>query len=238
MPHYREQLLSTWSNNQLYEVGRPPPKIDPEILENVQAYDVGQWAPNPRKVRRNQAENARTADLHGNTFAAPKFLSEKAREAEKEQFGERRISDIAEAMANAAISNTTQADIPIMYRNVEIKYSKFGVDDFDFEYEQVRLFQHTGTILTYNLYRYYNKTEYSGLETHIANSYTNPLLQLLKFTPVIRNLALKHTATNCNYELCLLCELGFLFDMLDKAEGQNCQATNFLKTFSNIPEST
>jgi PAB-dependent poly(A)-specific ribonuclease subunit 2 len=84
--------------------------------------------------------------------------------------------------------------------------------------------------------RYYNKTEFSGLETHIANSYTNPLLQLLKFTPLVRNLALHHTATTCRYDMCLLCEMGFLFDTLEKAEGQNCQATNLLKTFSSIPE--
>ena len=86
------------------------------------------------------------------------------------------------------------------------------------------------------LVRYYNKTQFSGLETHIANSYTNPLLQLLKLTPLIRNLALNHAATSCLNELCLLCEMGYLFDMLDKAEGQSCQATNFLKTFSSIPE--
>jgi len=84
--------------------------------------------------------------------------------------------------------------------------------------------------------RYYNKTRYSGLETHISNSYSNPLLQLLKFTPLIRNLALQHAATTCLSEACLLCEMGFLFDMLDKADGHNCQATNFLKTFSNLPQ--
>ncbi len=82
--------------------------------------------------------------------------------------------------------------------------------------------------------RYYNKTRFSGLETHIANSYANSLLQVMKFTPLIRNLALHHTATKCLYETCLLCEMGFLFDMLEKANGQNCQATNFLKTFSNL----
>lgn len=82
--------------------------------------------------------------------------------------------------------------------------------------------------------RYYNKTRFSGLETHIANSYANPLLQILRFTPSIRNLALHHAASSCLRETCLLCELGFLIDMLEKAQGQNCQATNFLKTFSTL----
>ena len=83
-------------------------------------------------------------------------------------------------------------------------------------------------------YRYYNQTPYSGLETHITNSYANPLLQLFRFTPLIRNLALQHTASPCLFESCLLCELGFLIDMLEKAAGLNCQASNFLKTFSGL----
>lgn len=83
--------------------------------------------------------------------------------------------------------------------------------------------------------RFYNKTKFSGLETHIANSYANSLLQLYKFTPIFRNLALHHTASACLSESCLLCEMGFLFDMLEKAQGQNCQATNLLKTFRGLP---
>jgi PAB-dependent poly(A)-specific ribonuclease subunit 2 len=82
--------------------------------------------------------------------------------------------------------------------------------------------------------RYYNQTPFSGLETHITNSYANPLLQLCRFTPLIRNLALRHTASPCLFEACLLCELGFLIDMLEKAAGLNCQASNFLKTFSGL----
>lgn len=89
-----------------------------------------------------------------------------------------------------------------------------------------------------NRSRFYNKTPYSGLEIHISNSYANPLLQVLHFTPLIRNLALQHTATACVREECLLCELGFLFDMLEKAEGSICQATNLLKTFSSDPQGT
>jgi PAB-dependent poly(A)-specific ribonuclease subunit 2 len=84
--------------------------------------------------------------------------------------------------------------------------------------------------------RFYNKTQYSGLEIHISNSYANSLLQLMHFTPIVRNLALQHAATGCVNELCLLCEMGFLFDMLEKAEGSICQATNLLKTFSSHPQ--
>lgn len=60
----------------------------------------------------------------------------------------------------------------------------------------------------------------------------------MHFTPLIRNLALDHAATACVSEICLLCELGFLFDMLQKAEGSICQATNLLKTLSNHPQGT
>jgi PAB-dependent poly(A)-specific ribonuclease subunit 2 len=82
--------------------------------------------------------------------------------------------------------------------------------------------------------RFYNRTAYSGLETHIVNSYANSLLQLYRFTPVLRNLSLLHTATSCLVPDCMLCQLGFLTDMLEKAEGYNCQATNFFKTFSGL----
>ncbi|KAL2354819.1 PAB-dependent poly(A)-specific ribonuclease subunit PAN2 [Cryomyces antarcticus] len=214
MPYYRETLLSAWPSYMTFEVGAPPVKIDSTILSSLKRADIGGWAANPRKMRRNQVQDTRSVQRAQDSFAAPKFLSEKAREDPSAGGEERRMSDALAAINDMMLEGSTKRDVPVMYRNVEIKYSKFGVDDFDFEY--------------------YNKTVFSGLETHIANSYANPLLQLLKFTPLIRNLALLHTATNCLFENCLLCELGFLFDMLEKAEGQNCQATNFLKTFSSL----
>lgn len=63
---------------------------------------------------------------------APKFLSEKARDNSNSD-PERRMSETLEAMTDMMLDGTTKKDVPVMYRNVEIKYSKFGVDDFDFK---------------------------------------------------------------------------------------------------------
>lgn len=40
----------------------------------------------------------------------------------------------------------------------------------------------------------------------------------------------------CARDTCLACELGFLFRMLDRAEGRNCQATNFLRAFRTLKD--
>ncbi|KAH8117576.1 ubiquitin carboxyl-terminal hydrolase-domain-containing protein [Phellopilus nigrolimitatus] len=107
-------------------------------------------------------------------------------------------------------------DIPRAFREVVIQYSKFGVEDFDFAF--------------------YNKTEYSGLESHIVNSYTNCLIQSLHYCLPIRRLAESHILTNCNREHCFLCELGFAMRMLKDARGVNCQASNFCKTVGALAQ--
>ncbi|KAF2421174.1 PAB-dependent poly(A)-specific ribonuclease subunit pan2 [Tothia fuscella] len=216
IPFYREVLLSAWPSHMVFDLGAPPVKIDPAFTATLKRSEMGHYGPNPRKTRRNQIASTREVDKT-TSIAAPKFLHEKMRDAARASGGEadaRRINDAVDLLNDLALDGTTKKDVPIIYRNVEIKYSKFGVDDFDFEY--------------------YNRTKFSGLETHIVNSYANPLLQLFRFTPIIRNLGLHHTATACLFDSCLLCELGFLIDMLEKAAGQNCQATNFLKTFTSL----
>ncbi|KAG9237025.1 PAB-dependent poly(A)-specific ribonuclease subunit PAN2 [Amylocarpus encephaloides] len=228
MPYYREQLLSAWPSHMIFEIGAPPQKIDPHLLSTLKVENWGAYSQNTRKVKRNQVANTRTAEKTASTLQAPKFLSEKARESANEATSEHPISDVADAVGATELSSM-KAEVPMMYRNVEIKYSKFGVDDFDFGHYLLPQSQH----LKLTMFSFYNKTAFSGLEIHISNSYANPLLQIMHFTPLVRNAALAHTATACPNELCLLCELGFLFDMLEKAEGSICQATNLLKTFSN-----
>ncbi|KAH7375292.1 PAB-dependent poly(A)-specific ribonuclease subunit PAN2 [Plectosphaerella cucumerina] len=216
MPHYREPLLSAWPD-MVSDVGAPPPSFDQQFLSGLKATELGLYGPNTRGLKRNQIEDTRKADKAGSVgIQAPKFLSEKARESSKATGSSTDDVDEVESSLAKMGSSDRKTDCPPMYRNVDIKYSKFGVDDFDFGF--------------------YNKTPYSGLEIHISNSYANSLLQVLHFTPIIRNLALQHTATACVDEGCLLCELGFLFDMLQKAEGSICQATNLLKALSHQPQ--
>ncbi|GAB1725462.1 hypothetical protein NU195Hw_g1870t1 [Hortaea werneckii] len=208
MPYYREALLSGWPNSLVHEVGAPPVKLDPTVHATLRKTDYGMVGANPRTTRRYQVEDTRASLNSPGSLAPPKFLSEKPRDENGAPDGERRLSeDIGKTLNSLAINGVS--DPLAYYRPVEIKYSKFGIDDFDF--------------------RYYNKTRYSGLETHIVNSYANPLLQLYRFSNVTRNIALQHAARVCLNDNCLVCELGFLVDMLEKAQGQNCQATNLLK---------
>ncbi|KAH7319699.1 ubiquitin carboxyl-terminal hydrolase-domain-containing protein [Stachybotrys elegans] len=217
LPYYREVLASAWPDF-VSDVGAPPVKFDSQFLSGLKSTDFGLYGRNSRGLRRNQVEDTRDLGKSDHSgLKAPKFLSEKARESVKlaTLLPDDKADELSSPLTQMEISSK-KSEVPVMYRNVEIKYSKFGVDDFDFGF--------------------YNRTRYSGLETHISNSYANSLLQIMHFTPLIRNLALQHAATACVGEVCLLCEMGFLFDMLQKAEGSICQATNMLKTLSSHPQ--
>lgn len=133
MPYYREMLFSAWPSHLVSEVGAPPSKIDAGILASLKRSDIGGYASFPRKTRRYQFEDTRAVQRAHDTLSAPRFLSERQKDDPQGHDGPRRMSDALEALGDLALGGATRRDVPVMYRNVEIKYSKFGVDDFDFE---------------------------------------------------------------------------------------------------------
>ncbi|CAK5279336.1 unnamed protein product [Mycena citricolor] len=189
MPYYDSPLLSSWS--PLFTSGHvnypAPPKIPMQVLSTMKLNDNVAYAALPKdlKGRRNMVSTTRNKK--------GRFRSGKSRANE---------SDLDTPAWESGGSAT-----PRIYRKVEIEYSKFGVEDFDFGF--------------------YNKTEFSGLETHILNSYTNALVQVMHYSTPIRQLAKSHITTSCPREHCLLCELGFVVRMLEDAHGTNCQSSNF-----------
>ena len=83
-----------------------------------------------------------------------------------------------------------------------------------------------------------------GLVNDLANSYVNPVLQTLHFTPELRAEVLMGHA--CEREFCLTCELGFLSHMLAQAptkgagshssSSSTAQPLNFLRTLRQVRE--
>ncbi|KAK3994582.1 PAB-dependent poly(A)-specific ribonuclease subunit PAN2 [Cladorrhinum sp. PSN332] len=215
MPFYRDPLLSAWPVDIISDMGAAPVRLDQSYLNTLHHGEWGYFGPNTKKLRRNYIEDARSKTP---STVRPKFLSERRRESVMSP-GQGQTEDGGYDQASASLDSSSPHKIqslemepPPMYSLLEIMYSKFGVDDFDFGY--------------------YNKTNYSGLQNQIPNSYANPLLQLMHYTPLVRNMALQHTATACQAELCLLCEMGFVFDMLQKAEGVAVHATNMFRAIA------
>lgn len=140
MPYYKENLLSSWPSHLVYEVGAPPAKIDGTIMNSMTRAEMGFFAKNPRTKRRNQAESRRQSDRITDSLSAPKFLSEQSRSAQSHiNDADGKALETMESLTDLHLEDVTRKEVPSMYGNVEIKYSKFGVDDFDFAYAYLKL---------------------------------------------------------------------------------------------------
>ena len=117
----------------IFEIGAPP-TLEPTTLSTLKPVGGYTYSPNTKHSRRNQVENTRITTKSSSSIQAPMFLSDKEN-AKLKQSGndipERRMSDVADA-SGVTESGVMKAEVPDMYRNVEIKYSRFGIDDFDF----------------------------------------------------------------------------------------------------------
>lgn len=190
MPYYNQELLSSWSDEMIFNVGMPPPKDFNSIGSNV----ARKYEPLGGKARRS-------------SVSMPKFLSERDRLGIVDD--EDNLFENDDSLAHGKI--------PRVYRNLEIHFSKFGVQDFDF--------------------KFYNKTAYSGLENQVAgSSIINTLVQLLRWCPPIHNKALDLMARFNHEPMPVLGELAVLFDMLHKGDGRQCRAQNFQSYLSTRPE--
>uniref|UniRef100_A0A8C6V6P3 PAN2-PAN3 deadenylation complex catalytic subunit PAN2 n=1 Tax=Naja naja TaxID=35670 RepID=A0A8C6V6P3_NAJNA len=190
VPLTTESLLSDWPAANSIPAPRRAPPVDPDILRTMKKVGFIGYAPNPRTKLRNQIPY-RLKELD-NEFDNFSQVPESPIGREEEP----RIYMVAKK-----------------YRKVTIKYSKLGLEDFDF--------------------KHYNKTLFAGLEPHIPNAYCNCMIQVLYFLESVRCLVQNHL---CQKEFCLSCELGFLFHMLDLSRGDPCQGSNFLRAFRTIPE--
>ncbi|XP_048097252.1 PAN2-PAN3 deadenylation complex catalytic subunit PAN2 isoform X2 [Alosa alosa] len=191
-PLTTESLVSDWPTTLATPSPRHAPAVDPEILRTMKTVGFIGYAPNPRTRPRNQ-------------------VPYKIKEVELEYDGYNQVLE-------SPIGRDEEPHlymVPKKYRKVTIKYSKLGLEDFDF--------------------KHYNRTLFAGLEPHIPNAYCNSMIQVLYFLEPIRCLVQNHL---CQKEFCLACELGFLFHMLDLSRGDPCQASNFLRAFRTIPEAS
>ncbi|KAM4754957.1 PAN2-PAN3 deadenylation complex catalytic subunit PAN2 isoform 1-T2 [Cyanocitta cristata] len=201
VPLTSDALLSDWPAANSAPAPRRAPPVDPEILRTMKKVGFIGYAPNPRTKLRNQI---------------PYRLKEMDNEFDN-------FSQVPESPIGRE-EEPHLYRVAKKYRKVTIKYSKLGLEDFDF--------------------KHYNKTLFAGLEPHIPNAYCNCMIQVLYFLGLcqvlyflepVRCLVQNHL---CQKEFCLGCELGLLFHMLDLSRGDPCQGSNFLRAFRTIPEAS
>lgn len=246
MPHYTTSLLSNipydhWLTKHT-PLFTPRPPLDPDVISNLRLAEFGSYARNPGHIVRNQVSGAAGSRKNDHRkLDVPSFKSQKQRQRMMRSGAGERLEQ-QEADAKTEQREKDAADQVIKwYRKLHIKYSRFGIEDFDFACATTlfspSILSSFCPCLIQILRRYYNQTAYAGLETDVANSYINSLLQLFSATQPLRRIARAHTLEDCPKENCLLCEFGFLTQMLQDAQGANCQASNFSKAFSSLPAS-
>ncbi|WFC99358.1 poly(A)-specific ribonuclease [Malassezia yamatoensis] len=229
MPYYDQPLLSAFSSDEYWSHGTPlltrPAMLDHTLNRAASRPSTNGYISVPKHLRGQRNQLVSTDDLTAR-FDRNGKLKRTALAQLRGARGDRRVhlarfhSEQSGTVAPA--EDTWDSDtggLPGYYRLLSIQYSKFGVEDFDFGY--------------------YNKTPFAGLEAPTLGSgasYVNAYLQALQYTHPVRAFAIRHILMPCPNDQCLLCEAGFLFRMLEDANGCHCQSTTFARVFSNLPK--
>ena len=208
MPYYKDYLLSNYATDMVFtkELLKVPAEVDTSLGHGAFVpYD--RTAHGPRNISQPYQS---LREPPGSNSNAPRFISERDGESNENMIH----------AENSIFHLKSPTSVPHCYSRLQIQYSKFGVDDFDFDY--------------------YNKSNgaCSGLENHLDNSYTNALLQLYRAAPAFYNSVVESLLPEYlpnrpeiimwnPQGLSLLIELGYLFDMMHKAEGRNVKIANF-----------
>ncbi|GJQ11559.1 hypothetical protein GpartN1_g3350.t1 [Galdieria partita] len=87
-------------------------------------------------------------------------------------------------------------------------------------------------------YSLYNKSPFCGLENGLPNSYVNSVIQSLFFLDEFREYVIPLHRIRVEEEYCLMDELSLLFQMMKVGSGEACEASNFMRAFQKIPNTT
>eukprot|EP01043_Picozoa_sp_COSAG02_P064833 COSAG02_NODE_9597_length_2166_cov_40.635320_1_plen_667_part_10 len=195
---FSEMRTRDWSSSR---VGQPPRTIGPEVLERVEQRDaIGVVRPVPDGFVRNSTmgslswKNVTRAKAKAALAAfSPGAIAMAADGTPPPQAGGQFAADgtTLKRLFSPGQAVKMRRDTYVRI-NLKIKQLE-GVGGFQFEK--------------------YNRTHLTGLENALPNSYTNPLLQFLYFTPALRATMLNRLSRE---ELCLCDELHFLFEMMDE----------------------
>lgn len=242
LPHYDEMLLSAWPPGAVFKVGAVPKPIDYEILRGVRKVQMFNIAHYDKE--RFGSRNVVTKYEKQKKLNIPKFISEQDSDQSDNEDDSRNSEQLQDFVTAGDVSfmetsgsnkmdNLRQdrpypkkqdvfetfsntGDVPNAFKLIRIAYSKFGVDDFDFEY--------------------FNNTHFAGFEADAGNTYTNSILQLYKYNPPLFNYILLSLKEDVTDEDVLLVELGYLFDKSLNANGRHCAPSNFQRILSTNPE--
>lgn len=210
----REQPLSALDES-LFHASKVPEPIDPELLKYMRMTSgIGVIATEPGTRKRNLARDA---------FRQNPSLQEVRSDLSsqfEEAYDDTLPSTPMRSAAGSIVGKHSKAPRPFRLIPAHHPSGRFG----HFDYSQ------------------YNHTSHIGLE-HIGpvSSRCNPVLQLLFNIPQIRMAVRNHL---CISEYCVMCELGFLFHMMQLLADEHEESSrtacpkNFLRCVRALPKAS